>query len=332
MTKKKSILGSPFKKILVPLTRKEKVATYWARFIEIFSILIFWLMRKLNPYAEKVLAEKSSKKWHFKPIPRNNALSENAINYKKEKLIEINKSTEIQTRVIDFITFSDIIDTFPFSEIGKCGCRTIVKHCDCPTETCLMMRWAVTVSKSLPNHTKYQLSSREDIEEVVDLCDKYALIHMTLQRPDLDHVYTICSCCDCCCFSFSEWKKNATPYLVKSKYIAKIDLEKCKGCYHCINYRCRFRAILKVNEDGTVIDPKKEDKERFQLKWPKWSENRRGWGNQIRRDPASWEKIRAQHPDKWFAQIDPNRCFGCGNCASPKYGCPEGAIKLYPRE
>jgi len=130
------------------------------------------------------------------------------------------------------------------------------------------------------------------------------------------------------------WRINANPITSGTKFVAKVDPDKCKGCYHCVNYRCRFRAIMKVNEDGTSIDPKKEDEKRFKMRWPIWSEKRHGWGLRIRKDHPQWEKIRENHEEKgkWFAMVDPNRCFGCGNCASPKYGCPEGAIKLYPRE
>ena len=129
------------------------------------------------------------------------------------------------------------------------------------------------------------------------------------------------------------WRINANPITSGTRFVAKIDPDKCKGCYHCINYRCRFRSILKVNEDGTIIDPKKEDEKRFKLRWPLWSEKRHGWGRRIRQEHPQWKKIREQHEEngKWFSKVDPNRCFGCGNCASPKYGCPEGAIKLYPR-
>jgi ferredoxin len=340
MSKKKSQLsnyfqsafGTPFERPIIPLSRKQHFSTYWGRFIEAPRIFLLWILSKISPNAEKFLARKASKKWLFNPHPHINSLSKKSVNFIKEKKVEIDQKIDVQTRILDITTFNDMIDTFPFAEIGECGCRSVIKHCGCPTHTCLILRWTVDASKKLPNNKMYQIATREDIEKVMELSDKYSLIKMSLHRPDLDHIYTLCNCCDCCCIGFREFLVNAAPLIVSAKFVAKIDQNKCDGCFECINFRCRFRAIMKVNEDGTLIDPKKEDKERFILKYPKWSEDRRGWGRRIRKDSPSWNKIKNRHSEKWFAEVDPNRCFGCGNCASPKYGCPEGAIKLYPRE
>ncbi len=314
------------------LTSKQLHSTYWGKIFSIPVITTLWFLSKVHPDIERVTAQKISKKWHFKPIPVIEALSNEAIDYKKGKIIEINKNMDVQTKVLDFITFNELINNFPFAEIRDCGCRSIVKQCDTPTKTCLRLKWTVDISKSLGNFSKDRLASQEDIDKVLEISDKYSLVHMTLHRPDLDHIYVVCNCCDCCCIGFREFKAHAVPMMVGSKYVAKIETDKCTGCYHCINYRCRFQAILKVNEDGTIIDPREEDKKRFNRRWRKWSENRKGWGNKIHNDPPSWNRIKEKHKGRWYAQIDSSRCFGCGNCASPKYGCPEGAIKLYLRK
>ena len=82
MPKRESICGSPFRKLEVPLTRKQKISSYWARFVEVPMIGILWLLNKISPLGEKYLAHRTSKKWHFKPIPNLNALSKKAIEYK----------------------------------------------------------------------------------------------------------------------------------------------------------------------------------------------------------------------------------------------------------
>lgn len=314
------------------ITHKQWNSTIYGRITEVPMIGMMWMLSKISPRFEQVVAQKISKKWNFKPIPNLGVLSESALQYKKEKSLEINKEMDVQTKVLDITTFNEIAKAFPFSLVTECGCRSVIMNCDAPKHTCLSMRWATDSSKKIQDLSKYQLTTREELEKVVDLADQWALVHMTLNYPDNNHTYVCCNCCDCCCVSFREFKAHAIPIIAGSKYVAKIDPEKCKGCFHCINYRCRFHAILKVNEDGTVIDPRKEDQERFKLKWPLWSERRNGWGKQIRKDPQSWEKVKSEHSGKWYSRVDSNRCFGCGNCASPKYGCPEGAIQLYPRD
>ncbi|MHA1294822.1 MAG: hypothetical protein ACTSQJ_19455 [Promethearchaeota archaeon] len=317
------------------VTRKEFWYTIWGRVVEVPLIATLWGLSKLpliGPPAERTLAQIFSKHWRFKPIPQLDSLSKEALEYKAEKTLEINKKIDLKTKILDITTLNELIDKFPFSHVSNCGCRAIIRNCDAPMPVCLTVRWVKNISENIPDNSKYQKCSREELEKAIDLSDKYALVHMTLNYPDIDHPYHICGCCDCCCIGFREVITHGVPMMVSSKFVAKIDPKKCVGCFYCINFRCRFRAILKVNEDGTVVDPKKEDKERIKIKWPKWSENRKGWGRQIRKDPPSWEKIKESHSGKWFAKVDPNRCFGCGNCASPKYGCPQGAIKLYPRK
>jgi ferredoxin len=306
-------------------------STYWGRIFSIPMTGGLWILCKIHPRIEQIIASKLAKNWYFKPIPMYDVLSEKAIEYKQEKSIEINKKMDIQTRILDVSTFNELLKNFPIIKIVDCGCRAIVKHCDNPLASCLRLNWSVDTSKDIPDLTKYKTVTRKEIEKVMELSDKFSLIKMALSNPDLDHIYTLCNCDDCCCVGFRLFREHATPNMVGSKFVARINTEKCQGCYHCINFRCRFRAIVKINEDGTIIDPRKEDIERHRLRNKEWSENRKGWGRQIRKDPPSWNKIKSEHSGKWFAKVDPNRCFGCGNCASPKYGCPEGAIKLYPR-
>jgi ferredoxin len=323
-----------FRRPRVHVTTNEYYYLLWSRLVEVPIIFLLWLLSRIpiiGQRMERTLAYKSSKFWRFKPVPMIDTLSDSAKKYKQTQEIEINKGIEVQNSIMDIVTLKELVKKLPFTYISNCGCRALIKNCDAPQPVCLTMRWVKDVSKELPDSSEYQLCNPKELEEVVDLCDKWALVHMTLNYPNENHPYHVCGCCDCCCIGFREFVTHAVPWMTKSKYIAKIDPEKCKGCYHCINYRCRFRAILKVNEDGTVIDTRKEDEERFKLKWPQWAEDKKGWGNQIRKDPPSWEKIKEEHSGKWYSQVVPKRCFGCGLCASSKYGCPEGAIKLYPR-
>ncbi|MHA1275151.1 MAG: hypothetical protein ACTSQS_17245 [Promethearchaeota archaeon] len=319
----------------VPLSNKGFKSYIFSKLIEMPITGILWLASKMpfiGKSIEKIIALRISNFWKFKPIPLSKTLSEEALKYKKEKIIEIEKKIDINTKILDIATFNEIIERFPFSVVAECGCRSTIMHCDAPKHTCLVMRWPMESDEKIWNFSKFQKVSKEELEKVLDLSDRWALVRMALTFPDQERTYVICNCCDCCCISFREFKTYAAPIIVGAKYVAKIDTEKCSGCFYCINYRCRFRAILKVNEDGTIIDPLKEDLQYKRLPALAWSEKRNGWGLRIRKDPPNWEKIKKEHSGKWFAKIDPNRCFGCGNCASPKYGCPEGAIKLYPRK
>jgi len=324
-----------FRRPNTPLTSRQLRSTYWGKIFSIPMVGLLWLLSKLpliGPRVEKQYAQKVSKKWFFKPIPDIKTLSESAIQYKHQKIIHINQKFDIESKILDFTTFNEIVEKFPFAQVRECGCRSMVRQCDSPKLTCLSLKWAQDVSQKIENHSDHRIPKESELAKIIDIADEYALVHMALHHPDMDHIYTICNCCDCCCIAFREFVAHAIPLFAGSKFVAKIDENKCDGCNYCINFRCRFRAILKVNEDGTIIDTRKEDKENFKFKWPLWSENRKGWEKRIRRDPPSWRTVKKQHSRRWFARIDSNRCFGCGNCASPKFGCPRGAIQLYSRE
>ena len=324
-----------FKRPRQYVTDKEYQFFLMGRTLEPLTILVLWGLSKLpiiGPRSERTLAQIITKWWSFKPIPEESTLSPSALEYKKEKSIEVIENIDVETKILDLTTLHEVLDRFPFTHVSNCGCRAIIQHCDAPLRVCLTVRWVKDISKGIPDNSEHRICTREEIDDVIEQSDKFALVHMALNYPNMDHPYHICACCSCCCIGFREFIAHAVPLLVGSKFIAKIDEDKCTGCFHCVNHRCRFGAILIVNEDNFTIDSRKEDKKRFKIKYPKWSEDRRGWGTRIRPDPPNWEKIKLEHTGKWYAKVNPYRCFGCGLCASEKYGCPEKAIKLYPRE
>jgi len=323
-----------FKRPRQHVTDKEYQFYLMGRTLEPLTILVLWGLSKLpiiGPRCERTLAQIVTKWWSFKPIPQESALSPIAITYKNQKIIEVKEKIDIETKILDLTTLHEIIDKFPFTHVSNCGCRSIIQHCTAPLRVCLTMRWVKNISNGIPDNSDHQICTREELDEIIELSDEYALVPMALNYPNRDHPYHICACCDCCCIGFREFKAYAVPLLVESKFVAKIDLTLCKGCFHCVNYRCRFAAILMVNELGCIIDPKKEENKRFKIRYPRWSEDRRTWGKRIRQDPPDWEKIKESYTGRWYAKVNPYRCFGCGLCSSEKYGCPEGAIQLFPR-
>jgi len=319
-----------FHRARVPMSGNQLRSLFYGRLLEIPIICIAFLLGKIHPKLEKYFMRGIAKRWKFRPVPHLGAIHP-SLRPETGKTIRIEHKMNVQNVLIDKAAIEQLVEMFPAVFIGPCFCRQIIKHCDNPLMTCLTIGWAQDVSKSLENNSNYSRLSREELEDWLDLTDKHALIKMALTYPNKDNVYHICCCCDCCCISFREFRQFATPIIQQTTFVAEIDPDKCIGCFKCINERCRFRAILKMNDDGTIVDPLKEDKEVIKLKFYDYSEHRNGWGLQIRKDPPSWYEIRKQHTGNWKAKVNPNRCFGCGMCASPKYGCPQGAIMLKER-
>jgi heterodisulfide reductase subunit A-like polyferredoxin len=57
----------------------------------------------------------------------------------------------------------------------------------------------------------------------------------------LNRFYAICNCCSCCCGAM-EARRNGTPMIASSGYVAMVDEGLCAGCGECAGL-CQFAAI-----------------------------------------------------------------------------------------
>lgn len=67
------------------------------------------------------------------------------------------------------------------------------------------------------------------------------VVHLTIYNPD-QHIFAVCSCCECCCHDIQFLKKYGRPDLIAhADYVAEVDRAKCIECGACVN-RCVFCA------------------------------------------------------------------------------------------
>ncbi|HMF34106.1 MAG TPA: hypothetical protein VKK79_21965, partial [Candidatus Lokiarchaeia archaeon] len=204
----------------IHVNHQQWVAFLFNRLVEIPIILVLWMFSKVSPRIEGEFARILSKKWRFQLLPKEASLSTQALNYKHEKTLAVNVTVNTQTTVLDFATISEISRNFPFCSVAECGCRSVVGHCDAPRHTCLVLRWAADSTHTIQNRAQYQLPTRAELEKILDQADKWALVNMALSYPDDAHTYAVCSCCDCCCVAFREFRANAVPFMVGSRFVA----------------------------------------------------------------------------------------------------------------
>jgi heterodisulfide reductase subunit A-like polyferredoxin len=67
----------------------------------------------------------------------------------------------------------------------------------------------------------------------------------------LGRFYAICNCCSCCCGA-TEARRNGTPMLASSGYVAQVDEDLCAACGECAGV-CQFTAIS-VDDGFARID------------------------------------------------------------------------------
>ena len=129
--------------------------------------------------------------------------------------------------------------------LANCLCRAKHKRCDNPLEVCFY------TNDVADKKVEQGAARRVDLQgatEVLKLANEHGLIHLTIYNPE-QHVYALCSCCECCCHDIEFMKKLGRPDLVAhADYVASVDKNTCLQCGKCVE-RCVFGAQVTQNEN-----------------------------------------------------------------------------------
>jgi len=123
--------------------------------------------------------------------------------------------------------------------LADCMCRSKHKRCDKPLEVCFYTNDVADkkVAESSARHVDLN-----EAAERLRLANEHGLVHLTIYNPE-QHVYALCSCCECCCHDIEFMKKLGRPDLVAhADYIAAVDSNRCNNCGVC-SERCTFGAL-----------------------------------------------------------------------------------------
>jgi electron transport complex protein RnfB len=126
-----------------------------------------------------------------------------------------------------------------------CACKNIDRNRKCkdtiPVTTCIVTGRAGEYD--LKRGTGKKLSY-DEVLELLDSFDKYPLVHLVGNYNATPRL--ICNCHNCCCGMFYRnvrARKQIQQYsIAKSRFIAFVNADKCKGCKTCIT-RCPVGAI-----------------------------------------------------------------------------------------
>ena len=132
--------------------------------------------------------------------------------------------------------------------LALCDCRTIVRACNRPVETCIRLDEdaARTVERGMGRRL-----TREECRELVIKLDRQGLMHTgDLGWRRQGSLSGFCSCCACDCYpiraSISLGLQKAWP---RSHYVAVYDESRCNQCGVCAR-RCHFGAF---HFDGRTV-------------------------------------------------------------------------------
>jgi Pyruvate/2-oxoacid:ferredoxin oxidoreductase delta subunit len=163
------------------------------------------------------------------------------------RVIPVNRHIENQSRVLVYEDARRILEKASLLAVTPCPCRTLMRNCDRPLETCLQMNKGAAYAVKRGTGRAIDL---EEAEEILIRAEESGLVHMTGNRAAPGTV--ICNCCACCCIALSYEKDARTGTLHgqvnPSRYRAAIQEDRCIGCGVCETV-CPMKNIV-LNERG----------------------------------------------------------------------------------
>jgi len=162
------------------------------------------------------------------------------------RMIPVNVSIQAKTNILDFESVSEMVKKARILAVTKCTCRLTARKCDRPLEACIQVNNAAAYALSRGTGRKI---SAEEALDILKKSEEEGLIHVTMNRHEVDHF--ICNCCPCCCQTMPILIKGGIRVVDPSRYMAEIKEERCTGCGTCHD-RCYFSAISWENGQGSA--------------------------------------------------------------------------------
>lgn len=167
------------------------------------------------------------------------------------KVIPVQESLKVLQWVLPTQQVLEILRNSRSFALAKCLCRTKHKRCDNPLEVCF---YTNDVADKIVEQGAARRVSQQEAAEALKLANEHGLVHLTIYNPE-QHVYALCSCCECCCHDIEFMKQLGRPDLVAhADYVAMVDLDACVQCNACTD-RCVFGAqsresgVIKFHQD-----------------------------------------------------------------------------------
>lgn len=154
------------------------------------------------------------------------------------KVIPVGKSLSGLQWVLPTQQAGEILRNARSFALADCLCRSQHRRCDNPLETCFYLNDA---ADQMAAQGKARLVSLDEAKQVLMLANQHGLVHLTIYNPK-QHVFALCSCCECCCHDMAFMKDFGRPDLIAhADYVAVVDKDLCAHCGTCAE-RCVFGA------------------------------------------------------------------------------------------
>ncbi|MBI4962286.1 MAG: 4Fe-4S binding protein [Desulfomonile tiedjei] len=167
------------------------------------------------------------------------------------RVIPVGVSIEAKTHVLAFEDIKEIIDNAKTLSVTKCTCRLTAHKCDKKLEACLQVNKGADYN--IARGTGRKLTKEEALEIVRD-AELDGLIHVVVNKQNVDHF--ICNCCPCCCQTMPVLIEHNVSVIEPSRFAADVDPDLCTSCGTCLD-RCYFSAISVSEDEPAKINREK---------------------------------------------------------------------------
>lgn len=164
------------------------------------------------------------------------------------RVIPVGVTIQAKTHVLAFEDVREIIEKANTLSVTKCTCRLIAHKCDRTLEACLQINRGAEYN--IARGTGRRLT-REEALEIVRKSEEDGLIHVVMNKQNVDQF--ICNCCPCCCQTMPILIKHNISVIEPSRFGAQVDADLCSSCGACLD-RCYFGAIVAKENEATLVD------------------------------------------------------------------------------
>ncbi len=168
------------------------------------------------------------------------------------KVVPLGKNISLGSKFISSQEILEIVKRSNIVGVSWCYCRSVQRksdepNCDHPLYSCIHLGFGKSLYEIPYKSYNLKKVSNEEIQNLLDECDKKGLVHQLIYFPSPQFYYIICNCCPCCCVVLNKFLKFGSPQMIKSDFIATTDLEKCVDCGICEDW-CHFETRKFVND------------------------------------------------------------------------------------
>lgn len=167
------------------------------------------------------------------------------------RVIPVGVTIQAKTHVLAFEDIKEIIENAQTLSVTKCTCRLTAHKCDKKLEACLQINKGAEYNIARGTGRKL---SKEQALEIVREAELDGLIHVVMNKQNVDHF--ICNCCPCCCQTMPILIEHNISVIEPSRFAAKIDSDLCESCGTCTD-RCYFGAISMEEDQPALVNKEK---------------------------------------------------------------------------